>query len=351
MENGERPQENLPMLELDGDRLKFSFPEVWPGATLEVSFQRTLRIPDDDKVYPLPPGLGKFPVRHIDDFADNVPSDWLRHGGVMLPMYQAEAMWIFFSGEYLFDRGTKYPFAVKVSTGKLCAVSGKPWKSGLRVRPQGYVVVPTQPWLDGYCIEKGVIRQFVAMPLGAGYTAEEQLTGSAEVGGLQLQVYPMRAEVFEKKFPKLEGSDSLSDSFRYRTIRPTAQVSEMGLAPGGRMKQEIYKDAHGVDAWDLENSARCFVHITNSETWKALTGELSPAKPPTALEYTRFGLPWFDYYAEEPCIAGRKPLRGLKSVKQMGTAKGETPLPENDSCEPTLVKKLKKGNVVREGGW
>ena len=33
-----------------------------------------------------------------------------------------------------------------------------------------------------------MIRQFVAMPLGAGYTAEEQITGEAEHGGLQIVV-------------------------------------------------------------------------------------------------------------------------------------------------------------------
>ena len=32
------------------------------------------------------------------------------------------------------------------------------------------------------------------MPLGAGYTAEEQLTGSAEYGGLQIIASPMKAE-------------------------------------------------------------------------------------------------------------------------------------------------------------
>jgi hypothetical protein len=42
------------------------------------------------------------------------------------------------------------------------------------------------------------------MPLGAGYSAEEQLTGEAEYGGLQMLVYPMKAEVFERRFPKRE---------------------------------------------------------------------------------------------------------------------------------------------------
>ncbi len=32
-----------------------------------IGFQRTLRIPDNGKTHPLPPGLGKFPLRHVDD--------------------------------------------------------------------------------------------------------------------------------------------------------------------------------------------------------------------------------------------------------------------------------------------
>ena len=111
-----------------------------------------------------------------------MPERWLQHGGIMLPMYQSEAMWLNFDASYIDRQGT-YPFAIKIATGKSNAVSGKPWAEKLRRRPQDYVVAPEQPWLDGYCVEKGVIRQFVAMPLGAGYTAEEQLTGEAEHGG------------------------------------------------------------------------------------------------------------------------------------------------------------------------
>ena len=74
------------------------------------------------------------------------------------------------------------------------ALTGKQWKNELSSRPQDYLVVPGQPWLDGFCVRKGVVRQFVAMPLGEGFTAEEQLTGTAEHGGLQIIVYPMKAE-------------------------------------------------------------------------------------------------------------------------------------------------------------
>jgi hypothetical protein len=180
------------VIELRNDALVFSFPDVHRDAVLSIDFQRTLRIPDDDREYPLPPGMGRFPVRHVDDFATRVPERWLSHGGVMLPMYQSEAMWL------NFDSPSDYPFAIRIAAGKIDAVTGEAWRNGLHRDPQDYVVAPDQPWLDGYCVERGVIRQFVAMPLGSGYSAEEQLTGEAEHGGVQIVGYPMKREAYER---------------------------------------------------------------------------------------------------------------------------------------------------------
>lgn len=84
------------MIELRHDQLTFAFPDVHPDAKLRIEFLRTLRIPDDDQDHLLPPGLGRFPLRHVDDHAQRVPSSWMEHGGVMLPMYQSEAMWLNF---------------------------------------------------------------------------------------------------------------------------------------------------------------------------------------------------------------------------------------------------------------
>ena len=111
------------MIELRRDALVFSFPEVHPAATVNIEFQRTLRIPDDDNNYPLPPGLGPFPLRHVDDFAARVAPSWIERGGVMLPMYQSEAMWLHFRSGYDEERGVSYPFAVKIAIGKVNAVS------------------------------------------------------------------------------------------------------------------------------------------------------------------------------------------------------------------------------------
>ena len=113
-------------------------------------------------------------------------------------MYQAEAMWINFN--------CHYPMALKIAAGKACALTGESWAPKLVPEPQNYLVVPGQPWLDGFCIGQDLIRQFVAMPLAEGYSAEEQLTGEARHGGLQILAYPMKADVYKARFerPKLQ---------------------------------------------------------------------------------------------------------------------------------------------------
>jgi hypothetical protein len=345
------------MIELLDSQLVFSFPDVHPHAKLNLNFQRTLRIPDDGRNYPLPPGLGRFPLRHVDDFA-SVPASWRERGGVMFPMFQSEAMWISFTSDYDPERGVDYPFAIKVATGKINAVSGQAWANGLNRRPQDYMVAPRQPWLDGYCVEKGVIRQFVAMPLGAGYSAEEQVTGAAEFGGVQLIAYPMKREVFERRFPKREWR-GVSGQAEFAIIgdsavrRRSMAAPDMGLAPGGRMRQQIYNDLFKLNDWDLTQSSRCFVHLANSLAWRAITGEAPPTMPPTAKQYARAGLPWFDYYDEKAtAVGGSEILQKVKSVFGMGHAKGEAPLPENESCVPEVTAPLKakrQGNEVCEG--
>ena len=344
------------MIELKDNRLVFSFPEVHPGAKLQIEFQRTLRIPDDDKTYPLPPGLGRFSIRHVDDYAGRIPTGWLEHGGVMLPMYQSEAMWLRFSPSFMADHLAHYPFAIKVATGKVDAVAGQQWSIGLHRGPQDYMVAPRQPWLDGYCVSKGVIRQFVAMPLGAGYSAEEQITGRAEHGGLQIMVYPMKRELFESRFPKEKFRNKRglpTTPYGLAPAEPETSCGAMGLAPGGRMRQEIYDDPYALDDWDLGQKSRCFVHIANSLVWHSITGELPPTAPPTAKEYTDAGLPWFDYYNESAtAVSGSSILEKIKSIYNLGKEKGDVPLPENEPVETNVVVKLRSGlkkDEVREG--
>ena len=327
------------MITLENDSLVFRFPDVHPEARCTIEFQRTLRIPDDGSDYPLPPGLGRFPLRHLDDYAERLPEAWQRRGGVVAPMHQAEAMWISFGG-------SDYPFAVKIATGKICALTGDRWVNHLNGDPQDYLVLPEQPWLDGYCVEKGFIRQFVAMPLSEGYTAEEQLTREARHGGLQIVAYPMKRERYERLVARAV--------MKFSAPEPdvcSAPLEEMGLAPGGRMRQEVYEDPFGLDVWDQRQASRCFVSIANSTQWMAVTGERPPTLPPSAKDYTEVGLPWFEWYGGDAnAVAGAEKLAALDSVAELGKQKGEEPLPENESIRITrLVRRRQRGDTrVRE---
>ena len=359
------------MIELEYNTLRFSFPEVHRVAELFLDFRRTLRMPDDGKLYELPPGFDEFPLFHVDDFSENIPESWKIHGGVMLPMYQSEAFWMDitshskelrtpkekrnFSDDWIW-KFSKYPFAIKVAAGKINALTGEPWDEELNNDPQDYMVSTRQPWLDGFCVEEGIIRQFVAMSLGSGYTAEEQLTEEAQHGGLQILVYPMKRESYDRFFPPVKETayaHEMEDNCPYGGESMVCARSEMGLAPGGTMKQEIYKDYFGIDAWDMHHSSRCYVHIANSLMWRAITGKEPPTVPFTAKEYEDENLPWFQYYDEDAQpICGSKKLEDLKSVVEMGKEKGDAPLPENGSVNPTNIVTLHhvlSKHLVREG--
>ena len=257
----------------------------------------------------------------------------------MLPMYQAEAMWMDFTSSMI-RRHATYPFLIKIAAGKINAVTGDQWVDPPQAHPQDYVVVPEQPWLDGFCVKKGVIRQFVAMPLGSGYSAEEQITGEADHGGVQILACPMKRDVFERRFPE---EPDLDDDMTFRLYDSAPASAEMGLAPGGQMRQEIFDDPFDFNDWDFDHISRCFVHISNSMVWEQATGAKPPTTPPTAKHYTKAGLPWFDYYSENPAVDGSVVLNDLKSVATMGQQKGEVPLPENQSVDPHNIVKLRDG--------
>lgn len=335
-------------LSIEHDTLRF-------GEDVQVTFQRTLRIPDDGKRYPLPPGLGSFPIRRVDDYLDRVPEEWRERGGVFLPMYQREAMWL------LFQTPSWKPRAVKIAVGKVCAVSGRPWSETLHRKPQDYIVTPPQPWLDGIATGKGTIRQFVAMPLGLGYTVEGQVTGEERFGGIQLKVVQPVAGRFPDEPPWREESEPLcccemAAAAPARAMRCRSGAGSMGLAAGGKMKQKIYPDPHGIETWDADNTARVFVHIVNSELWREITGEPPPPTPVTAREYARHKLPWFDLYDEEQAtLEPADALSQVKSVKQLDQDKSSLPLQDDEPVTPGPVKKLwvkvARGLGVRDGSW
>jgi len=298
--------------------------------------------------------------------------------------------------------------ALKVAAGKVNAVSGKTW-SETPEKPdtsvagkdpvQDYMVCPNQPWLDGFNTGDGVIRQFISMPLGMGYTVEKQVTGKEDVGGLQLIVFPAKPGAIKPRdndYRTLGGASgeywaaSAHDGQAVMSAYPTSVNSldtgsvgsrsrgitralaskgaEMGLAAGGKMTQKIYEDAYGIDSWDTENAQRIFVHIVNSQMWTEITGEPPPPTPVSAKTYTSYGHPWFSLYDEGvAAVQGSGTLANVKPVSEMDKEKGfenqqdDSPIEESQkhviglpsSKKPTKkMRAVKLGNKeVPDGKW
>lgn len=326
---------------LENDKLVFRFPQIEEEASFSIDFQRTLRIPDSERTYPLPPGLGQFPLRHTEDYSTTLPPSTNERGGVILPMWQAEAMWLNFSNSGpTWDMD--FPVAIKVAAGKVNAVTGEDWRSGLQRDPQDYVVSPGQPWLDGFAVAKDVVRQFVAMPLGEGYSAEEQLSGQAEWGGLQIAVMPLKRAVWQRQRREWEGRRQ-SPSLYLETALPSmlCEAPLMGLAPGGRMKQSIYRDTFSLDDWDVAAADRVFVTLAHAKDWKSITGEAALPAPPSAADYAAAGLPWFSYYAADLApVHGTARLSGLASLGVLFKQKTGADLPQAEDVSTGKVVQI-----------
>lgn len=361
---------------IDGNTLRL------PGGAA-VRFIRTLRLPETG-THPLPPGLGEFPVRRVADYGDRVPEAWRARGGVMLPVYLREAMWLSFAG-------TSEPAALQVGVGKVCAVSGRPWSGRLAHGPQNYVVLPRQPWLDGINSGTGTVRQFVAVPLGLGATVEGQVTGEEVWGGVQLQSFALndgelarwRAEERERA----ERQRSMQPPSGYGAAMPMAAppvsagfgapmpmaappapgsvpapaagaapasapraAAAMGLGVGGSLRQEVYQDDRPLTDWSEQPAGRVFVHLVTPPEWRRITGEAAPPSPVDRAAYTRAGLPWFDYYDEDAQDVA--PTGTLQSVKPVGDWLGDDHEPWQPPT-PGQTHQLKDapGRPVEDGDW
>lgn len=334
-------------------RISGSALELPGGVT--VRFMRTLRLPESG-THPLPPGLGIFPLRPVADYPDTAPAEWLARGGVMLPVYQREAMWLSFSATA--------PAALQVGVGKVCAVSGRPWSDRLSRDPQNYVVLPRQPWLDGINSGSGTIRQFVAVPLGLGATVEGQVSGEEVWGGVQLQVFELgeeplaawQAEQRRRRVSQRGPWGVAAEEMKLETtlsanvfgsLAPRAAPA-MGLGAGGRMRQEVYRDDRPPGDWLEQASGRVFVHLTTAPQWRRITGEAPPPSPVDRAAYTSAGLPWFEYYdsdADDLAAAGP-----LAEVKPVGDWLGDDQQPWTEPA-PGQVHKLKGGPAVTDGDW
>lgn len=311
--------------------LRITPTSIYFGERFALNFQRTLRLPDDGRVYPLPPGLGPFPIYRVNDYLDNVPPVMREKGGVFIPMYQREAMWL------AFEAASWKPNVAQIASGVINVLTGKTFAAGLHADPQDYIICPDQPWLDGFNAGEGIIRQFVAMPLGSGYSVEAQLSDRAEVGGLTVRVYEPRPGIFPDQ-PPVEPECERGAAGTYL---PSPAATLMGMAAGGKMEQKIYPDKYGFATWDQENYGEVFIHLVNSFEFESITGEPPPPTPVDAAVYNDFRLPWFSLYDEmEKYIPAAGELKHIKSIQELDEARGKEGADASLKIDPQQVKKL-----------
>ena len=291
-------------------------------AALTIKFQRTMRIPNDGKTYAVPTALGQVPLRSIDDSPETVPASFMKKGGVVMPLDQSEALWVWFS--------SRYRFAVKIGAGDINVLSGEPWDSELRRQPQNYIVAPGPPWGEN----DEVARRYLTMPLATGDSANGP---RADAGRIQFQVVPMRAESYYRDEVYLP--PTIKEFFMRLLFAPiiSAKLSEINrrhdpwhledpleksMEPALEIGacQEILEDEYKFAEWDQTQTVRCVIHPSDSSVWRHITKTNPPHPPLTAKDYQEAGIPWFDQYRDDA-----------------------KPLPENSSIKPDLI--VQSGNA------
>ena len=332
------------MIELRNNSLQVSFPEVHPMAKMTVTFEKAFRAEQEGQEASKLSTKARFPLKHIDDYAAKIPAKLLKRGGIILPMYQSEALAIHFmphkakssdGSPYENAEGKSwYPFIVKVGCGLINAVSGGNIKDKLSSYPQNYLFIDKPTLLYGMNDKSGVIRQFIASPLGKGITVEEQLTGNAQYGGIQLIIYPLKKKTFEEfyapqkkmlgekilfslEIPCLRLDDRIFSKKGYIPNESVANekykeecnwlndhsgpkriIPSMGISYGERICSLFEKDFYDHTDWDRKHYSRCFVHILNSEAWEEITGEKPETNAISEKQYRSFRLSWKEEYCE-----------------------------------------------------
>lgn len=225
------------------DGTKLTVLDEHDGCSIDISLNRTLRVPEDGTVYNLPALFGPFPLLNVELLQNKLPDLMARKSGLLIPMFVREALSIGFktgslrSDRNIFSRSQWHnqSFAIKILAGSVNTISGgaeeRLHRGNKSEEKQDYVVVPRQARVDGFFVKAGVniVRQFVAMPIFSGYTVESQLKGRDEFGGIQLVIAPRFAGRGEFR-TKLYGEEPLDQPLDHSQQRLSPR--ELGLQPG-----------------------------------------------------------------------------------------------------------------------
>lgn len=288
---------------------------------LTITLHRTCRVPHD-RVNPLPASMGRFGIYKVLDYKGRVPAHWKKQeGAYFMVIYKHEALWMGFSlnGE---------PIALKVGAGMVNALTGERLTDQLSKTPeQDYLLPGHQPWLDGFKPDVGEkVYQFVGANLGEGETAEEQILGTAEFGGLQFAAFSSKKKLIPASRPHehvLFGGYPMTFGNTkgvMRSLRSVPDIQEMGLGAGGAISQKIYPDpytqSHPLEEiWNANPFKKVYLYMVDPRGFEAITGEKAPESPISYKDYQIRGLPWFGLFDQSlDDLPGSGKLEKLKKV-------------------------------------
>jgi hypothetical protein len=244
---------------------------------LSVKLQRASPIPNGSSVHVLRNDLGQLPLRSVDDFTERAPASWLENGGVIMPLAQSEAPWIWFS--------SPYRFAIKIGCGDDDALSRTRWRAGLERQPQNYFVIPDPSFEEG-C---EVIRRFVNIALPRGIASTEQGSENVYAETIHLQITPVRAESYyhdeggfflrtiEEFFTRLifgamisQQCEEIQRRHERSDIKNHRFAEFTSLTWENARYQGIPVDPYKFADWDQTGAVQCCVHLCDPALWQDL---------------------------------------------------------------------------------
>lgn len=243
-----------------------NIPCIHVNDSLAISFHRTVRIPDDGGSYPAPNSLGVLPIVCVTQIGEKLPSDAVEKGGLIVPLFEMEALKINFHVYGPYPRcytlqDAKY--AVRIFTGGVNGLSGEPVKANMATvlkrlngikRSQDYLYLrggdkPAQQWLDGVSVAPNIVRQFVAVPHLSSSSIEQQVMGSGAVGGIQLEIIPQH---LQRRFTIMLW-DHYSPSLPYNERRKAEYPHPWSLESPSDFRIPLNTRIH---AWERDGKSR-----------------------------------------------------------------------------------------------
>lgn len=134
-------------LDTESSRIEIIDGDASTGSTLEISLDRTLRVPEDGTIYNVPALFSPFPLFSVDEFAKTLPADMVRKNGLVIPMFQREAISLNFYAPQ------SASFAVKALAGTVNTVTGAVKNAKHDTKPQDYILAPSQARLVSRILE------------------------------------------------------------------------------------------------------------------------------------------------------------------------------------------------------